>query len=320
IEREIAPLRADDQLVATRLARIEEGAQRPSDGALGALAPVVARGIHEIDAQRDRRAKRARVRLVLVVCAVPEIRARTERADGEPAREGAAEVFPRRWIALDDPPRSDRGRARRGPCRATDDTRRLELGTTLGGMHVRRTVVHVGVTLEVREALGKGEIRVRHLRCGGRRAVLVRRGCRGHGVFPPRPHPFPNSLLLVKRLELLALLAAAGCAGQHPPVLIPVRIDSTRTAAAPRATPSPTPAGSSAGVRTAEMDPLRRVDRMEWPGPNIFRSGSGAPGPEYWQQRADYTIAATLDTAQQRVSGVVTIRYTNNSPDSLRFV
>ena len=48
----------------------------------------------------------------------------------------------------------------------------------------------------------------------------------------------------------------------------------------------------------------------------MFRSGSGAPGPEYWQQRADYTIAATLDTTQQRVSGTVTIRYTNNSPDT----
>ncbi|HEV7994443.1 MAG TPA: M1 family metallopeptidase [Gemmatimonadaceae bacterium] len=67
-------------------------------------------------------------------------------------------------------------------------------------------------------------------------------------------------------------------------------------------------------------DPIARIDRMEWPGPNAVRSASGAPGPEYWQQRADYTIAATLDTTEQRVSGSVTIRYTNNSPDSLRFV
>jgi hypothetical protein len=59
---------------------------------------------------------------------------------------------------------------------------------------------------------------------------------------------------------------------------------------------------------------------MEWPGPNGTRSASGAPGPEYWQQRADYTIAVSLDTTQQRVAGSVTIRYTNNSPDSLRFV
>ena len=67
-------------------------------------------------------------------------------------------------------------------------------------------------------------------------------------------------------------------------------------------------------------DPISRIDRMEWPGPNDFRSASGAPGPGYWQQRADYTIAVALDTTQQRVSGTVTIRYTNNSPDSLRFL
>ena len=81
------------------------------------------------------------------------------------------------------------------------------------------------------------------------------------------------------RLELLVFLAAAGCAVQRPPVLTPVRIDTTRTAAATGATPPTAPA--SAGVRTSETDPLRRVDRMEWPGPNVFRSASGAPGPEY---------------------------------------
>jgi hypothetical protein len=120
----------------------------------------------------------------------------------------------------------------------------------------------------------------------------------------------------VKPLELLVLLAAAGCAARHPPVLTPVRIDTSRsTAAAP-----PAPVGPPTGVRTTEMDPLARVDRMEWPGPNLLRSASGAPGPEYWQQRADYTIAATLDTTEQRVSATVTIRYTNNSPDTLRYV
>jgi len=124
----------------------------------------------------------------------------------------------------------------------------------------------------------------------------------------------------VKRLELLVFLAAVGCAAQRPAVLTPVRIDTTRTAAATGATLPAAPAGAAASVRTVATDPLSRVDRMEWPGPNLFRSGSGTPGPDYWQQRADYTIAATLDTAQQRVSGAVTIRYTNNSPDSLRFV
>ena len=125
---------------------------------------------------------------------------------------------------------------------------------------------------------------------------------------------------LVKHLELLLFLAAAGCAVQRPAVLTPVRIDTSRTATSTGTTSPSSRVGPGIGARTTEMDPLTRVDRMEWPGPNLFRSGSGAPGPDYWQQRADYTITATLDTAQQRVSGAVTIRYTNNSPDSLRFV
>jgi hypothetical protein len=151
--------------------------------------------------------------------------------------------------------------------------------------------------------------------------VLGCRGSRARRVFTAaRPAVNPNPLSLVKHLELLVFLAAAGCAVQRPPVLTPVRVDSSRTAIPPGTTQPSALVGRGVGARTTEMDPLSRVDRMEWPGPNSFRSGSGAPGPEYWQQRADYTIAATLDTAQQRVSGTVTIRYTNNSPDSLRFV
>jgi hypothetical protein len=117
----------------------------------------------------------------------------------------------------------------------------------------------------------------------------------------------------------LALLAA--CAPQRAQVLTPVRIDTTRapSAAPPAAVPG-TAAVGTGRPRTVGADPLARVDRMEWPGPNGTRAASGAPGPEYWQQRADYTIAVSLDTAQQRVAGSVTIRYTNNSPDSLRFV
>jgi hypothetical protein len=67
-------------------------------------------------------------------------------------------------------------------------------------------------------------------------------------------------------------------------------------------------------------DPFRGVDPLDWPSPSRVRTASGAPGPEYWQQRADYTIAASLDTADKVVRGTVSIRYTNNSPDTLRFV
>ena len=56
-----------------------------------------------------------------------------------------------------------------------------------------------------------------------------------------------------------------------------------------------------------------------FPG-NEVRSASGEPGPKYWQNRADYTINCTLDTAKHSVTGNVVITYTNNSPDNLRFL
>jgi hypothetical protein len=59
---------------------------------------------------------------------------------------------------------------------------------------------------------------------------------------------------------------------------------------------------------------------LDLPTPNQYRSASGRPGAAYWQQRADYRIEATLDTAAQSIRGTETIRYTNNSPDTLTFV
>ena len=56
------------------------------------------------------------------------------------------------------------------------------------------------------------------------------------------------------------------------------------------------------------------------PPATAFRTGGGAPGREYWQNRADYDIAATLDPFTKGLSGTLTLRYTNNSPDTLRFV
>ncbi len=50
------------------------------------------------------------------------------------------------------------------------------------------------------------------------------------------------------------------------------------------------------------------------------RLGSGAPGADYWQQRADYSIKVRLDDAKHMVLGTETIVYTNNSPDSLDFL
>ncbi|WP_222535936.1 M1 family metallopeptidase [Pedobacter polysacchareus] len=54
--------------------------------------------------------------------------------------------------------------------------------------------------------------------------------------------------------------------------------------------------------------------------PNSYRSASGAPGPAYWQQRADYEINAELDEKNLRLKGSESITYYNNSPDPLSYL
>lgn len=56
------------------------------------------------------------------------------------------------------------------------------------------------------------------------------------------------------------------------------------------------------------------------PTPNSYRSASGAPGKEYWQQKADYDIKAELDDVNQKITGTEVITYTNKSPDELRYL
>lgn len=53
---------------------------------------------------------------------------------------------------------------------------------------------------------------------------------------------------------------------------------------------------------------------------NDFHSANGAPGPRYWQNRADYNLKVTLDTVKKTISGTVVINYTNNSPDALPYL
>lgn len=54
--------------------------------------------------------------------------------------------------------------------------------------------------------------------------------------------------------------------------------------------------------------------------PNMYRSASGAPGPNYWQQKADYVINVELDDQNQKITGSETVTYTNNSPDPLAYL
>ncbi|RYU80718.1 M1 family metallopeptidase [Hymenobacter persicinus] len=56
------------------------------------------------------------------------------------------------------------------------------------------------------------------------------------------------------------------------------------------------------------------------PTPNTYRTASGAPGSDYWQQRADYNIRVKLDDDKQAISGSEDITYTNLSPDVLTYL
>src|SRR6185369_5375713 len=77
------------------------------------------------------------------------------------------------------------------------------------------------------------------------------------------------------------------------------------------------PAVAGAQGIVADSSPFRA---LVLPTPNVYRAGSGRPGPQYWQQRVDYRIEATLDVTTPRVTGRETIRYTNNSPDTLSYL
>lgn len=75
-------------------------------------------------------------------------------------------------------------------------------------------------------------------------------------------------------------------------------------------------------IDVAAQDPPNKFAQIEnlLPTPNVYRSGSGAPGHQYWQQRADYKMDIVLDDEEQRIYGEETITYHNNSPDDLKYL
>lgn len=80
--------------------------------------------------------------------------------------------------------------------------------------------------------------------------------------------------------------------------------------------------GPGKGVAGSDTDAVAKFRQMgtEFRSPNIYRSASGAPGPGYWQQRANVDIDATLDEDTQSITAEMDIEYVNNSPDTLRYI
>ena len=77
----------------------------------------------------------------------------------------------------------------------------------------------------------------------------------------------------------------------------------------------------SIGQSSSKYDQHEAFAPMFYPayGDDI-RSASGAPGPKYWQNRADYKINASLDDENHSITGTVIIHYKNNSPEKLSFL
>jgi hypothetical protein len=76
---------------------------------------------------------------------------------------------------------------------------------------------------------------------------------------------------------------------------------------------SPRNPGSNHGNQFEQLDYLL-------PTSNEYRTASGAPGPKYWQQRADYDINATINEQENTLTASETVTYFNNSPDVLTYL
>ena len=59
---------------------------------------------------------------------------------------------------------------------------------------------------------------------------------------------------------------------------------------------------------------------QEFATPNQYRTASGAPGPQYYQNTADYEMDIILNEKDNTLQGFETITYTNNSPETLNYL
>ncbi len=81
------------------------------------------------------------------------------------------------------------------------------------------------------------------------------------------------------------------------------------------------PVLQNSSPEVSHYDQLKVFSPLFYPDKgNEYRSASGMPGPKYWQNRVDYNLDVTLDTANHRISGTTILTYTNNSPDKMNFL
>jgi hypothetical protein len=90
--------------------------------------------------------------------------------------------------------------------------------------------------------------------------------------------------------------------------LVPARAEAQQTVS------DPTPPTTTGWMEDSPFRPL------DLPAANRLRTGSGTPGPDYWQQKVDYRMTASVDTAGSLLTGTSTITYHNRSPELLPYL
>jgi hypothetical protein len=115
-----------------------------------------------------------------------------------------------------------------------------------------------------------------------------------------------------------ALAGAIGCSQPPTRAAAAASALSATDAAPPAAPAASTTAAAAAGPKGISYDPRATFAPLSLPqAVNVYRSADGSPGPGYWQNRADYTIRARLDTRTHELAATEVIAYTNNSPEAL---
>ncbi len=135
-------------------------------------------------------------------------------------------------------------------------------------------------------------------------------GAAGHAVSFVVLSPAKD--LLVRSALKSRLFAALRATGVFLPVALAAQAPTR-----PAGPPGPQWLNADTAKKTNQSN-FRMI--AQWPTATEYRTGSGRPGPKYWQQKVDYVIKASLDTMQHLIRGSERVTYHNNSPDALGYL